>query len=223
MLEQWDQAEELIRIDAERYEDSRLNWYFWCRRTEKGNIKAATSMASKHVGVLTKGSSPTNHLEVAVYNILTGKTSPARDLFRDACKANGDIYSGLHWILLSDEMSDKADREAAFRNIADNDPKMRTRTPEYTAHLMLVKWLEDEYEQPAEHEADKENSANCAYFVGRYFQLRGKAGLAEQYYKRCVDSHQMKKWNVALATVRLRDSKTDERKKGDSQEGVNKN
>jgi tetratricopeptide (TPR) repeat protein len=224
MLEQWNESEQFVRIDAERYQSAQFNWYFWCRRTEHGNLAAAQKMAVRRASALTKGNTPTNRLELGVYYILVGTNPPALNLFRNACKTTGDIFSGLHWILLSDEAHDEAEREAAFREILDRVAKTPNPPPAYAAHAAFAKWLNDEYAQSDDHEPDveslegilkplqKDNLANFAYFAGRFFQLRGKSELAKKYYVRCLDSHQMNRWNFTLAAVRLRDLKKDEAK-----------
>ena len=51
-LGEWDKAEALYRGISERYQDSGAEWYHWCLRTGRGDVKAAREVANKYLSVL---------------------------------------------------------------------------------------------------------------------------------------------------------------------------
>ena len=60
-LEHWEESEALTRMNAENYQVRSCDWYFWCRRNERGDLKAAKDLCVKRIDLLDKNPSPQGH------------------------------------------------------------------------------------------------------------------------------------------------------------------
>ncbi|MHB8972267.1 MAG: tetratricopeptide repeat protein [Pirellulaceae bacterium] len=83
-LAEWQESEHWMREVSESYPSGgAYNWYFWCRRTGRGDVEAARELATPFFAVYT---SPTRE-ELAIkgaFHLLNGDTRDGLDAYRKA-------------------------------------------------------------------------------------------------------------------------------------------
>ncbi|HEY4309032.1 MAG TPA: hypothetical protein VGN12_06235 [Pirellulales bacterium] len=215
-LENWDQAEELVQATAERYSDSRLDWFFWCCRTGHGHKDAAQRLAKQIAPQLSLSSNGNDWDRLGVYHLLCDKQDLAKKAFAKAFEISGQPYSAIHLALLEDQAGNTAARDAALVGAVDRGSKLTGQGNLPTANIEFAKWLNDAYHQPADAAPnvaaldeqlktyDVHNQANLDYFAGRYLHDHGHDDLAREYLEKCLATR-VSKWNLAVAGQLLRE------------------
>jgi tetratricopeptide (TPR) repeat protein len=215
-MEQWDESEQLIRATAERYTNSALDWYFWCRRTGHGDLEAARMLAKQYAPQLSLSPSSYDWDHLGVYHVLTGNNELARKSFARSFESSGNPYAALHLGLLADAAGDTEARDKAIMGAVDRGPQYQSPSGVQKATVEFAKWLNNVCHLPADATLNMEalddilkttdagEQANLEYFAARYFQNHGHQDLARQFLEKCVAT-KTTKWNCTLASVLLRD------------------
>ena len=81
-LHDWDVSEKLIQDTAEHYTEQQCDWYFWCRRTNHGNVDAAQQLAAQRIKALALRGAPQEFRELGTYYLLAGETAQATTVFQ---------------------------------------------------------------------------------------------------------------------------------------------
>ena len=190
-LQHWEQSELLSRANAQRYENQRHEWFFWCRRTGHGDLEAARRMALKRTTELANDDRSDKNLLGAIYAI-DGQAAKSRAAFRQSQENTGNPYAGVHAALLAEEANDPEGRDLALAEAVDQGNRYRTSNGGVDlVDIAMAKWLNNSYHQPVgtpplleSLEAllnlkDRRDVANLAFFAGRYFYLRHENDLAQ--------------------------------------------
>jgi tetratricopeptide (TPR) repeat protein len=203
-----DQAENLLQACGERYEGSALDWYFWCRRTGKGNEAAAKRLAQQHLNHFR--SLPVNRRDaLGIYDALEGDSALALKVFDDSFQASQVSAQGLAAALLADELQDASTRDRLLRQVA-NRWGSDWRNAE-AADLMIAflqqsdgaSWKTPAFERLLA-KSDAGQATGFYYFAGRFLELRGVAELADDYLKIAASSPRFERFSCLLATDNLR-------------------
>jgi tetratricopeptide (TPR) repeat protein len=216
LLGQWDQAELWVRRTAERYDDSRLSWYLWCKRTGRGDVQAAQRLAAEYVRPLEQQTNP-DALELGgIFHILSGKPAKAIQYFQKAFSLTNNPYSGLQIAILADQLGDSETRDATLQTIAEKGHEYLYQGQPLKEHLALAKlfqqclakgpraWLDLKAADDLVNQAQGADKTNLCYFIGRFLELHGHADWAEKYLQRAAVSSHTFKWNHTLARDLLR-------------------
>ena len=208
--QQWKEAEKLRKAEAERYPDltSPLHSYCFCRRTGHGDLAAARTAYRK--AFEANDGVHYDPFGGAMFYIMEKKPKQALRLFSDMFQLTGDVYSGLHIVMLSDELHDAKARDAALRRLIEKAAKVKL-SEENASQAVLVQLakmiaadlaaggkgeidlaaadkLNDDLKARLRKQPPQENKDPIVfdYFLGRYLSLRGKTDAAVKYWKKCV-------------------------------------
>ena len=147
-LENWDLAEEMMQATAQRYADSRLDWFFWCCRTGHGHIDDARRLAMQTAPQLSLSPNYEDWDHLGIYHLLCGKSELARKTFAKAFEKSGHPYSALHAALLEDEAHNSEARDKLLVTAVDRGEKLQGSGNPPTNFIEFTKWLNNAYHQP---------------------------------------------------------------------------
>jgi len=212
----WDQAELWIRRISERYEDSKIDWYLWCKRTGQGDIEAAREFFLQHLEK-TKEHQTENDLEsTGIFYLIENQPGKALEIFQRAFTNIKEPYVGLHIVILADQLNDIATRDATLKKIIERGKLYKdTRKPlpqAFQIAELFEKCLSSGTQCKLDYkavdkiieEAPSDENTNLLYFVGRFLERHATADQALKYLKRATGSRNIGKWNYALAYYLLR-------------------
>lgn len=206
-LEKWDEAEKLVRANAERYESEWITWYLWCQRTGRGDSEAALENCES---TIAKMSDPQRRAfqSYGIHLQLKGDLAGAAEAYRSRAESDDPSgYWAIHAMLMYEQLQRFEDRD-----------KLITRLNERGAPFALV--FSQQLQRPADDsparlsEADLEfcfgyggvfdDATNAAYFIGRMLEMRGRNAEAIRWYQRAAASPDKQRWTSALAAIEVR-------------------
>ncbi len=213
-LEDWEKSEDFIRRLSQSYQGiDRMQWYVWCRRTGRGDLNEARSLAEQF------RAAPRDRDFFApeafgVYEILEGQPQKALEQFNTAwARSPASDWVGMHAVLLTAEQENQRAVDAALTKLLSRTNADDPKTAAYirdAVHLLVDQLASGERPEleatPLMALIDGMSiDARCkyGYFLGRLCELRGNPPLAEQCYRRAIDTRQFAQYNVTLATLRL--------------------
>ncbi|HVT28296.1 MAG TPA: hypothetical protein VHE81_09810, partial [Lacipirellulaceae bacterium] len=191
-------------------------WYFWCRRTGRGDLDSARKLMQSYLQAGWIATTLDGQLKLLTYHLLENNPKAALESARKAVELAGkDLlgnanteYEQLHLAFIARELKQKDIEDAALKEIRRVSEEFRTKHPHFSAtNVAICDILEgktpsddvlatiDQYieKQP------KEVRCNCEYFIGRAFDLAGDKDKAENYWKRCVTRGPFDRYNATLA------------------------
>ncbi len=210
-LKDWAQAEQWSRLTSERY--SRRNWgywYIWCKRTGRGDVKAARAVAEAHLAEVADSPEPEDLPRIGFYYWSIGSPKKAVEFMEKAYEATPAPLSGIAIVLIADELGDKARRDRMLDQVA---AQFQGKVPRMvTICTMIRDTLASGGNPPLDLAAvDKildrmpaKNRVNGDFLVGRYLLNRRQPAAARKYLKRCADLGELHIWLRLLATEALR-------------------
>jgi tetratricopeptide (TPR) repeat protein len=207
-MQDWDKSEELVRAAAERYDDGVVRWYYWCRRTGKGDIQSAEKLVRKHINSLDDHFSQQDLTFFATFYVLAKEPAKALEMFAALSKqAPSETVSLLRMTLL-DELSKAEDRNAIMKTLAGKD----------TPYGNMVKLFSDCLAKDEKGKLDGEAVekimktvpadavVDANYFVGKFLQQRGHKEEGVKYLQRSASGKNARSFLVKLlAVAELRD------------------
>ena len=117
-LGRWDDAERQIRAAAEAYSESAPVWYFWCRRTGRGDLAAARN----HVRQAMANAQLITPTYLATFLALEGEKEKALTVLRDALALQSHPLVAWQASLLADELKNAKLRDELLQ-IAMQSPR----------------------------------------------------------------------------------------------------
>ena len=216
-LEQWEEAELWMRRLSERYEGARVNWYFWCQRTGRGDLRDAEKLVLQHVDVIRPRKSRESLGGLGIFFILRGDLKEAKQVFKEALDLEQEPYDGLHTVILAEATNDETTRDEALRTTEKHGFDYERDGVGVTQYGQLASMfgrcltagtsgkLDLEAVDRLIAGARTDYAANLAYFVGRFLQLRDRQEEALRYLRQAATSTATHKWNHVLARAALRD------------------
>lgn len=215
-LRNWKEAEAYFRNIAERYRGSTFDWYFFCRRTGKGNVGAARqcvedALADPSTRAVLDGGA------VAFFFLLEGRHEEALAGFQKCFQNCLDPYFGLCVALLADQLGRADLRDQALKKI-ETDGKQyinqATGRP-FEELIALAALLTGDLANGGKGEIDaaaleklcpKDNARTAVdvqCFAAGYLDLHGQSDLALDYWKRCLTVWLPDRWNYILAEIEM--------------------
>lgn len=217
-MRNWQLAEGVLREIAERYDSSRLAWYFFCRRTGQGDLAAARALAREY---LTNPDTDRRQLEwfsVGDFYLLEGDGETALKHFERCYQKTNDPYEGFRIALVADQLKETQRRDAALQQIQQKGTDFIVySTNKPREHLLaLADMILDDLDAGGRGEidlagADKLASAieddlarmNFHYYLAKYLDLHGKPDAAIHYWKLCLAHTGVTDWCRTLAGAEL--------------------
>ncbi|HEY2587405.1 MAG TPA: hypothetical protein VGI81_16795 [Tepidisphaeraceae bacterium] len=216
-LGDWEEAEQWVRADAERY-DQPMEYFLWCVRTGHGDRKSASAAADRWAGSVADSTDYGQMAQRLSFYLLVKESEAAREAARRMLNATGEPWAGIHLALLDIERGDAAAADAAFDVVEKRGPDYKvpwsgSPRPEMVRVAGLLRRClaagpKAELDLNAVEQAMiggqyQDEIANIDYFVARFLELRGKGDEAEPYMERAAKGAKVDT-NTLLAMQTLR-------------------
>jgi hypothetical protein len=128
-LKQFSEAEQLLSSSVDHYTGAAPLWYFWCRRTNKGNLAGAKS---KILEVQGNGQLDRFNSNYLTYLVMEGEAQKALELYREILAAKGAPQYGFSAALLADELNQPDIRDAMLKIVVATGER-----PEYGRKFLV--------------------------------------------------------------------------------------
>jgi tetratricopeptide (TPR) repeat protein len=221
-LGRWEESEKWIREEANAYPSSSADeWYFWCRRTGRGNLEEARAQMQTYIKQEWIKTNVDGQLKVFTYhsaeNDLKAAFEDAKNivnLAEEHHESDDMDYYQLHLALAGRALKETDVTTTAIKEVRELSEKTREKHPNLSAFNIAICDILDGKTIPDDTRADivakmerqpKEVRCNCNYFLGRAYDLAGNKELAEQYWKQCVTRGPFGRYNATLAGKYLSD------------------
>jgi tetratricopeptide (TPR) repeat protein len=216
-LGRWEESEQWMRENSTSYPTSSGDeWYFWCRRTGRGDADEARKLTETFYTADWIKSSLDGRARHLVFRLLEDDLPAALEEAQAAVDLAGSqkvepaamVYYHAHLALVAHEL-EKAEVEqksiAEIKSLIDEH--IRKDYVDFSVvmdgfcQLLAGEMLDKEaLAQLDEHLGKlKDSRCNCEYFVGRAFDLHGQVELADKYWKRAVERGPYTRYNATLA------------------------
>lgn len=206
-LEDWETAEKYQRAISGRYEGSEAEWYFWCRRTGRGDAEAAKELAERALNESVEQASYWTVYQKALMLKLEGDTKEAYRLLRELAGRHhnpNDQFLAAIWasdVGLVDERNELLGH--VFNEFARDGSGLVAR--------LVLKALHGDAEIPGDEvltfcllTSTWEGAPTVtAFFIAESLRMLGKPDQAVKWYQLCCSSPVDKKKYAVLAGGRL--------------------
>jgi tetratricopeptide (TPR) repeat protein len=211
-LQQWEEAEQMLRAEAERYRGQELGWYYFCKRTGRGDLKSAGDLARKAIE-----SPAEDPIAAAAHWCLENQPAKALPPAEKAFAETNNPYSGLFVALVADEIKENHRRDAALRQVVTKGPGYRggprnEPRPELVAlgALMagdLAGGGKGEIDVLAAEKAASKGNADEQMRVwqvlAKYLDLHGRPEQAIRLWKKCIATARFRAFPYTVAAFEL--------------------
>jgi tetratricopeptide (TPR) repeat protein len=207
----WEKAELWQQRISERYDGEQIEWFFWCKRNQKGNLRGAAALAEQYFKELAPRATAVDDQKRGVFYALTGRPKEALAAFTKGFSREGDPYCGIHVALLALELKDVPARDAALQQVVEKGPAFRSKGEARTSEVLLGRAFQDllaqgegtrpepgTFTKILDGASNAGTRANVTYFIGRFSELRYSAAEAKPYYEQCVGTGQTKRWTYLM-------------------------
>jgi tetratricopeptide (TPR) repeat protein len=222
-LGHWDDSEKAIRAAAEYYPSSSgPEWYFWCRRTGRGDLEDARKLAQTYFGKETDKADINKPLRLFTFHITEGDIKTAytdlKDILKraaeqevpDADMTRAQVQIGIVAREVKEAEVSQTGIAEARRLIERFRPDFPHLASIYTAICDVLDGKPPTEDSLAaiDKEMDGEPNyvrVNAQYFLGRAYDLAGDQDHAEKYWKQCVTRGPYERYPATLAGKYLSD------------------
>jgi tetratricopeptide (TPR) repeat protein len=187
-LGEYDKAEVMMRRVSERYADQYFGWFWFCKRTGKGDDRAAGALVERILASVGGRASQTDLFNFAAYYLTTGQPRKALEAVRTLHeKVRGDS-TALLLALAYDEVGERAARDEALKNYPGKGADVRRLVELMQACLARGEkaMLDTEAVENVLRGMPEEDRADCCYLLGRFLTYRGHTKAARDYLQRCA-------------------------------------
>lgn len=215
-LGRWEDSENWVRAATMSYPScSGYEWYFWCRRTGRGDVDKARVPCDAYFKAESLNTTTSGQEQLFLLAMCDGKPQEAIEHARKAAELSrasqatwsSRLYSPMHMVLLARELGDdEAELEAAaeLRRLMDEAPTEDSDLA--TVDNAVLNLLDGE--SPVEESLAGVDAAlaklsdrlrcDCQYYLGRALELRGEQHAAEDYYREAVTAGPTDRYNATL-------------------------
>ena len=198
-LAQWAESEHWTRECSQAFpRSSACLWYFWCRRTGRGDVTSAHRMAAEYAA-LPHVTTSENEMVLGTYYALEGDTHAALKAFRRAMADRPNYQCTFMVAQLAHDVYDPRLRSATLatmqtyclEHMAGAEPDKTQVHAAGLAIMQLMKSGDTAPERLQEIDAllgdvDETTRSAFAYFIGRELEARGDTTQAERYWRRSI-------------------------------------
>jgi tetratricopeptide (TPR) repeat protein len=210
-MRDWEQAEQLYKAVALRYQNSAYSWYCFCKRAGMGEVEEARKVALAYTDMKDR----TDPFWKAVIFILEKQPEKALSTLQSS------VYPWDKFLLftMADQVNDYTTRDAAMQAILEmgkSDPNGKADLPPKEMIAMTKMIAADLTNKQskidlkiAETLIEKNEPTTqmmCYYYLGKYLDAHGREEDAIVFWKKCVGYWTpMDKFARTLAAAELRD------------------
>jgi tetratricopeptide (TPR) repeat protein len=223
LLGHWDNSEKWIRAASEAYPTTGGDeWYFWCRRTGRGNVDEARKLVQIYLKVECAKADVEGQLKLFTFHMteddVRAASADLKAIIERAVALNTPdedmVRAQVQSAIVARELKDKAAEQAAVKEARRLIAKFRENYPKlgeiYTAICDVLEGNLPSDETLATIEKDLDGEppqvrVNCQYFLGRAFELAGNKVLSEKYWQQCVSHGPYDRYPATLAGKYLSD------------------
>lgn len=213
-MEDWESAEQYCRQAAEHYGGSSGdNWYMWCARTGKGNLRESKEFAEQCWKDLPRPQYTDVRWHEATGKLLQNDLQGAIDILMEHIDYR--FESPHQWLiagLLADKLGDTKQRDTIFSRVLTT--KGFQSTAARLANLFMLSMRDpgklqwNEYSFLELVESQDESEAPYFYFcAGLFLGLHGEQDLSRKYLQCAATNFYVRNPNTLLATLALREQK----------------
>jgi len=198
-LAEWEESENRIRDMSESYPSTSGNrWYFWCRRTGRGDVEDAFDLAEKHFSAKRTMQNRNEEVWLGVFRLLEGDKPGALDAYHKAQNFGPTFTCTLMIAQLARQLADEKMREKVLLEMAVTAEKHLGKEEDnkdvYQAGLAIIELLrtgdasEERLKQIEELLVKVDDNARSAfsYFVGKELNAMGKWKEGDTYLRRAL-------------------------------------
>ena len=187
-LGEWDKAALWVQRTSERYDDARDKWFYWCKRTGKGDVAAATKMFEAEVAQRGPPKASRDYLNPAMFQQLTDRPKQAGEGYRSYAQLEPKQWWAPMMAAISfDEAGADAECKAMLESVKEPSPFAKLAK---TFQLTLGKGKNEKLDMriaDADLEALPSSAqAIACYLIGSFTAKHGPKDVAEKYFKRAV-------------------------------------
>jgi tetratricopeptide (TPR) repeat protein len=201
-LADWKMSEQLMAAASTNYPSSTgAEWYVWCRRNGRGDVKSAELLAAKFFALPQPHPTETSWSDLGQYKLLQGDARAARDAFQQVLSLRRTFGHTCLVAQLSREINDDAARTeaiSAMENVAANGGGSNPLTPEVKkAGLLLLDMVKNgnlsaerlmvlDEALRAVDKTRHNSTIGWSYFIGNELEAAGREKDAEKYWRRVL-------------------------------------
>jgi tetratricopeptide (TPR) repeat protein len=208
-MKDWEAAERWVSRTSERYPIDWLDWIYWCKRTGRGNAKAATAVVLSQLEAGREPSSDDEVEKVTVVLILDNRPKEARKILEPLYKEKHGTLIGVFLALACDMDGDAVARDAVLKAVRDEPKPKAPKVAELFG--VLGEWLANGEKSPLDlkrldpmfESLAAYNRASSYVFAGAFLDRHGKPDVALDYLKR-ANVKECPPWFRLIATDALR-------------------
>ena len=210
-LKNWSDAETYFRNCSERYRGSVFEWYFFCRRTGKGDLDAARQCVESALADPSTRAGLRDDM-VAFFHVLEGRHEQALEGFQTRFQKRSLAYNGLWVALLADQLDQPDLRDKTLKQVVANGKKEADSEKETPIGLpALAELLAVDLEAGGKGDLDpialeklcpQGNTwvtADVFYFASRYLEQHEQTELAADCRKHSLTEWIPERWSYILA------------------------
>ena len=211
-LGRWGAAEKLWRACSERYRGEESVWYFFCKRTGRGDVASAHDLMAQAVQRRVCSS-----LDVAMYHRLEKRPEQALMIVKGDFVRGYDPYVGLFVAMWSDQLKETQQRDDALKQIAEKGHGVllqatgKPREELIALAALMAKDLSEGGKGQIDLAAAKRlwstaeagEQASFDYFLAGYLDLHGNREAAVQLWRECMASRQFEDYTCTFAGAAL--------------------
>jgi tetratricopeptide (TPR) repeat protein len=209
-LREWDKAEDLYKAVALRYRDSETCWYLYCKRTGKGDLESARTVALENAE-RAEG----DPFSRACFFLLEKQPEKAIASLEDS----GSPWNKFLLFTIADQMSDSETRDAALKAILETskDDTNKQNDPLSKDMIYLASLFAEDVDNAKTKVDVKAIEELFAYshpltriiglfYLANYLDKRGRQAEAIGYWKTCLGYWMpMEKFTRTFSAVKLRE------------------
>jgi tetratricopeptide (TPR) repeat protein len=208
-MKDWEAAELWISRASERYPINWLDWFYWCKRTGRGDARAAAAVVESQLKAGRPLSSDEEVDQAAVVLILDDRAKEARRILERFYKEKHGTLAGVLLALACDMDGHAAARDAALKAVRDEP---RPNAPSVARLFgVLGEWLADGERSPLDLERlnqmlgslPADIRASSCVFAGVFLDRHGEPDAALAYLKR-ANVKECPRWFRLIALDALR-------------------
>jgi tetratricopeptide (TPR) repeat protein len=214
-MKDWKRAELYIRRSAERYPQNGIEWFFWCRRTGKGDAEAAHRLTAAYYASLGDPPPPEIIPFLAAFKELSGELEAALHIWIDAFQKTSDPYNGLSAALLAYDLGQTDQRDKLLEQVVLHGHNYRV---EFRAREELISFaamfteqkkagraaeFDEERFEKIINEAPIGEPTNLHYFAGKFLLCAGKAVEARRHLMLAATAPNLKITRTLAAALLL--------------------
>lgn len=189
-LGKYDEAEEIFRNMADRYETGRFEWFFYSHSLGKMNPKAADLLVREYISTLGVNTPPQTAFLVGRYYLINGEMTKAMRMF-DIAKDDPFVdFHGLFAALAHDNMNEADARDAITGKVVVGWNRADTvRVTNFMHNIMVNKFLLKETIWKRDLAAlSEDDQTDAEFFLGWLFWNRKDMVRAKEFWQRVEKS-----------------------------------